>query len=104
MDDKQMPESSGPNQTQLAGVPTFDAARYREHIADLDITEEQQAELLSTLWWIMAAFVDLGFSVDAVPRLLPAFAEASLESGADEVDKMGPDAPSGSNEEVDDGS
>lgn len=104
MEDKPIQESSGATGTQLVGVPPFDAARYREHIADLDITEEQQAELLSTLWWIMAAFVDLGFSVDSVPRLLPAFAEASWESGADEVDKMGPDAPSGSNKEVDDGS
>lgn len=104
MDDEQVPDSSGPNKTQLMGVPPFDAARYRAHVADLDITEEQQAELLATLWWIMAAFVDLGFPVDSVSRLLPAFAEASWEAGADEVEQTGPDAPSGNNKEVDDGS
>jgi hypothetical protein len=104
MDDKQTPESTGPNQTELMGVPPFDAAQYRDYLADLDITEEQGAELLSTLWWIMAAFVDLGFPVDSVSRALPAFAEAAWEPGSDEVDKNGPDAPSGSNKEVDDGS
>lgn len=104
MDDEHTPVPAGANEAPLAGVPPFDPARYREHLADLDITEEQEAELLSTLWWIMAAFVDLGFPVDSFSRLVPAFAEAAWESRADEVEEKGPDAPSGNNEEVDDGS
>ena len=79
-----------PNDTALATVETptgplpLDAAKYREHVDDLDLTEEQKAELLKTLWWIMTTFVDLGFRVDSVQYLLPAFAEAASnpESGA----------------------
>lgn len=75
-----------PNDTALvpveerAGTLALDVAKYREHVDDLDLTEAQKAELLRTLWWIMATFVDLGFRVDSVQVLLPAFNEAaSLE-------------------------
>jgi hypothetical protein len=79
-----------PNDTALvpveerAGTLPLDVAKYREHVDDLDLTEAQKAELLRTLWWIMATFVDLGFRVDSVQYLLPAFNEAASleESGA----------------------
>lgn len=93
-----------PNDTALvpvedragAGTLPLDVAKYREHVDDLDLTEAQKAELLRTLWWIMATFVDLGFRVDSVQVLLPAFNEAASleESGAlvvEDVETSRPD-------------
>lgn len=52
-------------------VPECDVAKYHEHVKDFDLTEEEQGELLKSLWSIMAAFVDLGFGVDSVQLLRP---------------------------------
>jgi hypothetical protein len=84
MTDIQLPEAPATEVEAVTGTLRFDAGKYREHVDDLDLTEEQKAELLKTLWWIMATFVDLGFRVDSVQYLLPAFAEAASnrDSGA----------------------
>jgi hypothetical protein len=49
--------------------PHCDLDKYREHIEDLDLSQEEQADLLKTIWTIMSAFVDLGFGVDSVQML-----------------------------------
>lgn len=71
-------------------VPPLDADKYREYVEDFDLPEERKIELLKTLWWIMAAFVDLGFGVDSVQRLLPALNDAKDESEADDTPKKKP--------------
>jgi hypothetical protein len=88
MTDIELPEAPAEGAEPLTGTLQFDAGKYRAHVDDLDLTEEQKAELLGTLWWIMATFVDLGFRVDSVQCLLPAFTEAAShpESGALRVD------------------
>jgi hypothetical protein len=55
---------------QATSLPVFDPTRYRQHIDDFDISEEQKQELLATLWSIMSSFVELGFRVDVVSALL----------------------------------
>lgn len=64
------------------GVPPFDVAKYMAHVEDFDMTEEQKVEFLQTLWWIMAAFVNLGFGVDSVRRFIPALSECVLSEEA----------------------
>ncbi|MEW8051083.1 MAG: hypothetical protein AB2809_11960 [Candidatus Thiodiazotropha sp.] len=49
--------------------PQCDMEKYQEHVKDFDLTEEEQTELLKTLWSIMAAFVDMGFGVDSIQLL-----------------------------------
>lgn len=49
--------------------PTCDISKYREHIKDLDLSEDEETELLENLWGIMSTFVDLGFGVDSVQLL-----------------------------------
>jgi hypothetical protein len=39
------------------------------YVEDFGMTEDRKKEYLRTLWWIMAAFVNLGFGVDSVTRL-----------------------------------
>lgn len=82
------------NTGDVSGVPALDTERYREYVDDFDLSEEKKKELLETLWWIMATFVDLGFGVDSVQRCLPALAEITLESEEDAVqDDNGKPAP-----------
>ena len=57
--------------------PALDVDAYRPYIEDFDLTEEQAAELLRTLWEIMKAFVDLGFGVDSIHHFIPALGDAS---------------------------
>lgn len=83
-EDKKVPR--GKNKP-MAGSLGLDADKYSEHVDDLDLTEEQKLEFLKTLWWIMSAFVDLGFRVDAVQLLLPAFEEDSLSTESDTIEQ-----------------
>jgi hypothetical protein len=41
----------------------YDPERYKSALGDLELSEEQSLELLSTLWSIMQNMVELGFSV-----------------------------------------
>ena len=47
--------------------PALALDRYRHHLHNEDITEEQADALMATLWGIMARFVDLGFDVRTIP-------------------------------------
>ena len=46
----------------------FDAAEFAHYVADFDLTEAQQNQLLETLWVIMVGFVDLGFHIHPVQQ------------------------------------
>ena len=45
---------------------TLDPDKYRHHLDEFDLTDEQKTQLLQTLWSIMSTMVDIGFSVDSV--------------------------------------
>jgi hypothetical protein len=68
-------------------IPPLDLSRYSSELAELDLTEEQEAELLKTLYFIMATFVDLGFGVDSVTRALPALADFSSSADSDALEE-----------------
>lgn len=68
--------------------------RYRQGLAEFELTDEQEAELLSILWDIMRTFVELGFSVDVCEQF---FGEANLRSAGFEPDAK---LPSSSNTET----
>lgn len=50
----------------LEGGPSalaYEPERYRSAVAELDLTDDQCEELLSTLWAIMQNMVELGYSI-----------------------------------------
>jgi len=54
---------------------------YRHNLGEFDLTEDQQNELLQSLWYIMSTLVDIGWGVDTVQLLLPdIFAEVAPDS------------------------
>ena len=55
----------------------LDPDEYREHLAEFDMTEEQQNELLGVLWNIMRTFVEIGFGLDSVQMFSVASDEKS---------------------------
>ena len=54
--------------------------KYRHHLDEFDLTEEQKDELLVTLWQIMIQFVDLGFGRDATTLALKAICGENFEA------------------------
>jgi hypothetical protein len=64
-----------PNRRPLPGTHPqplrLDVERYRAHLEGLDLTEEQAAEVLKTLWTIVEAFVDEAFGVDSFSLARP---------------------------------
>jgi hypothetical protein len=42
----------------------LDLQRYEGHLSEMDLTDAQKAELLSTLFSIVRSFVELGFEGD----------------------------------------
>lgn len=75
--------------TTVATIPKLDAAKYMAELEDCELSEAQKAELLQTLWFIMATFVDLGFGVDSVTRALPALADFSSSADSDALEERG---------------
>lgn len=59
------------------GEIQLDADKYLQHAREIDITDEQKAELLVALWSIMRAFVDIGWNIDNLPDAIPALKEFS---------------------------
>ena len=60
-----------------------DPDKYREHLDELELSEQEQDELLKTLWSIMAGFVDMGFGVDSIQFLPKDQLSASNSTEAD---------------------
>ena len=59
----------------------FEPNDYRHHLDDFDLSEDQQNELLASLWYIMSTLVDIGWNVDTVQILLPdIFTEVAPDS------------------------
>jgi hypothetical protein len=48
----------------------FDAQEYCHFLADCDWTEEQKREFIEALWQIVVSFVDLGFDLHPVQRVM----------------------------------
>lgn len=49
----------------------FDMDAYRDDLAELDLTREEQTEILQALWQVMSSFVDIGWGVSNVQLLMP---------------------------------
>jgi hypothetical protein len=73
--------------TNVAAIPKLDSAKYMAVLEDCELSDAQKAEVLQTLWFIMATFVDWGFGVDSVTMALPALAEFTSSADSDALDK-----------------
>ena len=63
-------------------VPDLNLDDYRQDLATFNLTAEQQDALLKTLWAIMMQFVEWGWGVHNIHRVLPElFEKASRDSG-----------------------
>ncbi len=54
----------GGEAASIPSLPAFDPGKYRAELADLKLTDEQERELLATLWSIRYNFVEFGFRTD----------------------------------------
>lgn len=59
--------------------------KYKAELGDLNLTDEQAEQLLSTLYDIIRMFVEMGFSADLCGQLLDGFNQPS-SAGHDDVD------------------
>lgn len=48
----------------------IDWTLFEHHLSGSDLTEEQKREFLQTIWYIVVAFVDLGFGIAPVQQAL----------------------------------
>jgi len=68
--------------SSFPGAPLLDLERYRKHLKGLDLSDDQAAELLETLWSILSAFVDQAFGVDSVLLARPQHQDGTAETDA----------------------
>lgn len=59
---------------------TLDPEKYRQGLAEFDMTPEQENELLAVLWNIMSNMVDMGFGIDSTQLVLSSLFE-NVEPG-----------------------
>ena len=67
-------ETQGIRIVDRTGLPvlTLDADEYRHYVECFNLSEEQEDELLQSLWSIIVSFIDLGFGVEPVQQALDA--------------------------------
>lgn len=105
MDDDMDARLRGPDKTKedLAAIAAkalaFDPARYRHHLAHLNMSEDAQAELLDVLWRMMGSFVDRAFGDD--PTQLALKAGDSRKLGRDRLGANALSSPSSTETEHD---
>lgn len=65
-------EPAVPAADQVVSLPALrlDVEAYREYLADENLTEEQQRDLLNSVWLLVTGFVDLGFHLHPVQQAL----------------------------------
>lgn len=59
------------NKQAVISAPVLDYDAYHADWADLELTAEQEHELLSILWEIMRTMCDLSLEMDAVQMIMP---------------------------------
>lgn len=67
----------------VPGELSMDAAKYRQELIELDLTEDQANELLTILWDIMRRFVELGISTEICESIFEAVIESSVSESGD---------------------
>lgn len=65
--------------------PILDIEKYRTHIDEFELTEDQQVELLESLWYIMKSMAEFGFGVHSIQSFLPDFPEISTGNACELV-------------------
>ena len=54
----------------------LDCEKYRNHVAEPDVSDEQAQALMQEVWKLMTIMVDIGFGEDATHIVLSSFAKA----------------------------
>lgn len=67
------------SENQAIPAPTLDYDAYRADLAELELTKEQEDELLLILWNIMCTMCDLSLDMDSVHMIIPAILNSALE-------------------------
>lgn len=67
------------------GPPILDEARYLPMVAQLDIDETAQRELLETLWSLLISIAELGSDFNPVPNLFADYTDISSKLSPDPV-------------------
>jgi hypothetical protein len=67
----------------MRGAPLFDPADYRADLADMNLSEAQEAELLEILWSMMSSFARMGFEVDVCGLIFEGFNLAAGREASD---------------------
>mgnify|MGYP000577602198 CR=1 FL=1 len=77
------------DQTQFPtqDASTADLSEFAPYLDDLELTENEQAEVLQTLWAIMCAFADFGFGIEPTQLIC-----GWIEQDRDEAAMVSPDA------------
>lgn len=68
---------TAPNRAALV----FDPQEFCHYLADSDWSEEQKIEFIEALWQIVLSFVDLGFDLHPMQRVIDAPSTLELDSG-----------------------
>ena len=75
-------ETQGIQVVDRAGRPalTLNVDDYRQYVEALHLSEEQEQELLETLWTVIVSFVDLGFGIEPVQQATKSRAQGDARS------------------------
>lgn len=69
-----------PSDLKMRPPLQLDEDEYRADLAEFDLSEDQQNELLQALWNIMSMCVDIGWGVDTVRLVCPELFEKVASS------------------------
>lgn len=65
----------------------LDPKKYRAYLDQFELSEEQQNELLETLWRICKTFVEIGFGLDSVQNIFSLNLANALQDEENKLDR-----------------
>lgn len=83
---------SGDNAQDVYRPLKCDPDRYREDIADLGLTTEQENEVLRVLFDIMRTFAEIGYGIDPVQAIFSEMARKAMREDAEQQQESQPAA------------
>lgn len=72
-------QESGADGQGLPQPPALDVSEYHDDLAALELTPDQEREVLAYLWHIVKMVVDAGFGLDAASTVLTAICREAFE-------------------------
>ncbi|GAB4182351.1 MAG: hypothetical protein Tsb002_03510 [Wenzhouxiangellaceae bacterium] len=88
MNDEHITPHADPPPKDWPQPPQLDCDAYREELAGLKLSTEEENQVLAALWHIVCGLVDLGLGLDSASLVMPAMIQKTMDDDENELESL----------------